>query len=272
MTRLMELERALDQDPLAMRLSGVTVAPISWNLRLALSGAVPPGATVGRRRRWAAAAAVAMVAVSLILSVTPAGAALARAVLPSGLQQFFGIVSGAPTQLSPPGGAVAPRGPARPLECAQAVGLQSNGVMCLPDLSLADAQRQVDFTIPTPSMLPGGLIFRGALVGSPRSVFFSYRLENGASGGLGLWVKEDPPVGGPTVPAGSIQAAKVNGSPAYYVHGDYEDDGPGTVARWNPNADAYELTWRHNGVTFDLTAGTLHLSEADFIQIAESVH
>jgi hypothetical protein len=271
----MNIERALEDDPLAMRLLRIVVAPMSSDVRVALSAGASPRPVV-RRRRWGAAIAVATVVVLAALFVTPAGAALARAVLPSGLQQFFGIASGAPTQLIPPGGASVPHGQARQtgssaasMPCSQAVPLSQ--VVCLPDLSLADTQRGVDFTIPTPTMLPAGVSFRGGLVDSPRSAYISYRLNNGAPGGLALWIKEGTPLGGSAVPTGSIQAAQVNGSPAYYVHGDYEDNGPGTVARWNPNADADELTWQRNGMTFDLTAGSLHLSKAEIIQIAESV-
>jgi hypothetical protein len=276
MTRLMDIERALEDDPLAIRLSRISVAPMSSDVRVALSAAIPPRPAPRRRRRWGAAAAVAAVVVSLALFVTPAGAALARAVLPSGLQQFFGIVSGAPTQLIPPGGASAPHGPtsqtgssAASMPCSKAAPLSQ--VVCLPDLSLTDTQRGVDFIIPTPAMLPAGVSFRGGLVDSPRSAYISYRLNDGAPGGLAVWIKEGTPMGGPAVPTGSIQAAEVDGSPAYYVHGDYEDSGPGTVASWNPNADAEELTWQHNGLTFDLTAGSLQLSKVEFFQIAESV-
>jgi hypothetical protein len=275
MTRLMDIERALEDDPLAMRLSRISVAPMSSHVRVALSAAAP-SRPVWRRRRWGTAVAVATVVVSVALFVTPAGAALARAVLPTGLQQFFGIVSGAPTQLTRPGGASAPLGPtshsgsaAASMPCSKAAPLSQ--VVCLPDLSLADTQRGVDFLILTPAMLPAGVSFRGGLVDSPRSAYISYRTNNGAPGGLALWVKEGTRVGGPAVPTGSIQAAEVNGSPAYYVHGDYEDNGPGTVASWNPKADAEEVTWQHNGMTFDLTAGSLQLSEAEFFQIAESV-
>jgi len=78
-------------------------------------------------------------------------------------------------------------------------------------------------------------------------------------------------VGGSAVPSSSAQRVRVEGGPAYYVHGAYEDVGPGTIAAWNPAADDEELTWQHNGMVYDLTAGGLHLASNDLTRIAESV-
>ncbi len=275
MTTLAELERDLDTDPLALRLSLITVPLLSSNLCLDLRAPVGSHRGGSGRGNRAAGIGVVAAAAALILGVTPAGAVIARTVLPAGLQQFFGIVSGAPTQLTPPGGGAPPSrtAPGRespsPAPCSQ--GTPPGNFVCLPNLSLQEAQRQVDFAIPVPLALPSGLSFRGALVDTARSVYISYRLVNGASGGLGLSITQGSPVGGPSVPATSVQPAVVDGEPAYYVAGDYEDAGPGTTAHWNPSADSNQLTWRHNGLTFDLTSEGLHLSEAELIAVAETV-
>jgi hypothetical protein len=189
------------------------------------------------------------------------------------MQQFFGIVSGAPVTLSPPANRVTPMPGKSPVPCSQVPPPTGNltGVLCYPDLSLPAAQSRVAFTIPTPSTLPRVVTYYGALVDSPRSVMLSYRSVTKASAGLGLSIDEGPQVGGSAVPSGSLEPVQVDGNPAFYVRGDYESSGPGAVAHWNPNGKAQELTWRHNGLTFDMTSAGLHLSEAEFIQIAESM-
>jgi hypothetical protein len=128
----------------------------------------------------------------------------------------------------------------------------------------------VDFTIPTPRSLPAGVSFRGALVDSAHSVYLTYG-DAARKTAVSLWVKNEAPVGGSAVPSSAAQRVQVDGSPAFYVHGAYEDSGPGTVAKWNPNADDQELTWQHDGFTYDMTAEGLHFSSADLIRIAQSV-
>jgi hypothetical protein len=273
MTKWMAIEHGLDTDPLAVRLSAATVPPISSELRLSLLSACSARPFGGSRRRLAIGLTIAALAVALGMILTPVGAVVARSVLPQGMQQFFGIVSGAPVTLSPPSNRVTPMPGTSPVPCSQVPPPTGNltGVLCYPDLSLAAAQNRVTFTIPTPSTLPNGVTYYGAIVDSPRSVMLSYRSVTKASAGLGLSIDEGTQVGGSAVPSGSLEPVQVDGNPAYYVRGDYESSGPGAVAHWNPNGNAEELTWRQNGLTFDMTSGGLHLSEAEFIHIAESV-
>jgi hypothetical protein len=267
-------------------------APIAWDAGASSQDVVPrarvlagghPTPARRRRRRVVAGLGAAAVALSLV-AVTPAGAAIARTVLPKGIQQRLGLFEGAPTQLSAPGGLPAGSGggspTASPMPCSQVPAIPPypqvhHAYDCYPDLSLAAAQRQVDFSIPTPAALPGGLSYRGALVGiamgDPKnSVLLTYRDTSGKKS-LGLEVVRGTPGSGSGVPSGSVQRVKVDGSPAYYVHGSYGDDGPGTSARWHPGADDEELTWQHGGFTYDLTTAGLHYSSADLIRIAESV-
>lgn len=61
------------------------------------------------------------------------------------------------------------------------------------------------------------------------------------------------PVGGPAVPGSAAHPVRVNGHPAVDVHGTYEAE-PGGPARWNPDADVAELSWRADGRTYLLSA------------------
>lgn len=217
---------------------------------------------VGRRRALAGLAAVAVVIA--VLSATPVGAVLARAVLPSWLQQRFGLVVGAPAVVTPP---------CRPN--SSGIPSANRGVIVTPNLSLSEAQRLVGFPIPTPGWLPPLVTFQGALAGEPqgsdRSQVYLYYASQKGDGGVGFSVKMGTPTGGSAVPAASAVRVHVNGQPGYFVHGSYVDSGPCTPARWNPSADDEELTWGANGYTYDLTVGKLNLSTSAVIRIADSV-
>lgn len=261
----------LDSDPLAARLATVDVGHPSEHLRAIVNISRP---LVRRRRRERRVyAGVAVIAFLLALMVvTPVGATLGRAILPEGLQQRLGLVVGAPPQLSP-GGRAAPTfgGPTSgqiPPETSVIRG--GGGQMLTPSLSLAEAQGLVAFPVPIPRNLPLGLVFSGALVDSIHSIYLHYAdLANQRS--VSLQVRQGSVTGGSAVPAGSVRQTNVGGGPAYYVHGSYEDAGPGTAATWNPNADVVELTWQGGGMTYDLTAAGLHFSMSDAVQLAQSV-
>ncbi len=257
----------LDRDPLGLRLAQAQVPAPDSHLRAALVAKHKNKTGLRHPLRWATAVGLA---VTLFLAfATPVGAIAERALLPTWLQQRLGIV-GASEQLSSRNkfGAV-PGVRISPLPCSQASRLRSNA-LCYPDLSLADAQRQVDFTIPVPASIPNGLSFGGALVESPHSVRLVMR-DQTAQRALGLWIRKAPTSGGSAFPLSSTQTTQVQGTTAVYVHGSYEDSGPGTAARWNPTADDQELIWSHNGFAYDLTAHGLHLSLQGFIHIAESI-
>jgi hypothetical protein len=280
-SKFSDIEQRLDADPLAVRLTKLAGPPVTHSSRAVIGDLGTPRTVVGQRagHRRLVALVAAVSGIALLITVTPAGASIARAVLPEGLQQRLGLVEGAPAVISPPGqgghvGAGHPAASLSPVPCPalpQRFPTVSSPVECSPSLSLADAQRQVEFHIPLPLALPAGLAYRGALVDSPHSVLVSYRRGDGGIGGMGLAVRDDGAIGGSAVPSGSIQTVTVNGGVAYFVRGAYENAGPGTAAHWNPNADDAELTWQAAGLTFDLTAGSLHLSAADLIRIAESV-
>ena len=283
MNRVAEMERALENDPLAARLARIEVPPVPEALWASVL--TEPRPAPQRRRRFRVAIGFGAGAVALAtLAVTPAGAAIGRTILPQGIQQKLGIFEGAPTHLAAPSGVPGGSGGRRVVHslmpCSQVPATPPyptalQGVECYPDLSLAEAQRRVDFTIPTPTAMPPGLSYRGALVGitmgAPKSsVLLTYRDATGTKS-LGLQVVRGTPGSGSAVPSGVAQRVTVDGSPAYYVHGSYGDDGPGTAVRWNSAADDEELTWQHDGFTYDLTTAGLHFSSADLIRIAESV-
>jgi hypothetical protein len=265
-------DRSLDLDPLAARLAKAEVPPPSTRLRMTVLAGVTRHPS-RRYPRWSHAAAAVVAGALVVLLVTPVSAMVERAVLPGWLQQRTGLV-GAADQLSPPGGAASPQrsngqaAAASPIPCSQAPS-QGN-VACYPDLTVAAAQQKVAFTIPVLAPLPAGMAVRGVLVESPHSVYLSVADRNRQKV-FGLWIRETVPSGGSAVPLSAIEPTTVNGSPASYVRGSYEDSGPGTVARWNAAADDQELAWQHGGFAYDLTAHGMKLSKTELIKLAESL-
>ena len=278
MTDVAVIERELDANPLGDALLAMDV-PAPGRLRPAILAGTHRR-IAGNRHRRVATAAAAGTAAACIVAVTPAGHAIAHSVLPEGLQQRLGLVEGAPRTLTPPGGAnrgaTASHPAVSPIPCSAVPtpgpGLSGGGFECYPDLSIAAAQAKVAFPIATPSVLPAGVRYRGASTTGPHDVILQWLRSDGRPGALGLEIRDAGALaGGSAVPSGTVQRVSVGGASGYVVRGDYEDNGPGTAAHWNPNADDYELTWTRNGLTFNLTAGGLQLSVSDLVHIAESV-
>ena len=277
MTDVALIERVLDAHPLGDALFAMDV-PAPDHLRPAIFAGTHRRVAGSRRRRVTRTTAAGTAAICIV-SLTPAGHAIARSVLPEGMQQRLGLVEGAPRTLTPGGanpGATSSRPAVSPIPCSAVPtpgpGLSGGGFECYPDLSIAAAQAKVAFHIVTPSALPAGVRYRGASTTGPHDVILQWLRSDGRPGGLGLEIRDAGALaGGSAVPSGTLQRVSVGGTTGYLVHGDYEDKGPGTAAHWNPNADDYELTWTRGGLTFDLTAGDLQLSVLDLVRIAESV-
>ena len=274
MTTVAEVERSIEADSLDEALFAVS-APMSSGMRAAVSSRSHTRLAFRRRRRILTRTTAGTVAVCLV-AFTPPGHAVVRLVLPEGLQQRLGLVEGAPRTLTSPNGThvgVAPQLSPIPCSAVPTPGPgRSGGIACYPDLSIAAAQVKVDFHIATPAFLPDGLQYRGAVTTARHDVYLSWVRSDGRPGALGLEIKDGAALsGGSAVPLGTLQRVTVSGSAGYVVRGDYEDNGAGTAAHWNPNADDYELTWTRGRLTYDLTAGDLQLSVSDLVRIAESI-
>jgi hypothetical protein len=290
-----EWEESLARNPLAVRLARVEHPPASAELMARmLSGAHAIRARRVRGRHVLLAAAGVVVALSTV-AATPAGTIIGQAV-----QQRFGIMVGAPETLQRPG----------PNECAVFTGpsgrspntavttFTRNGVAftkytrkCekgqtasavtfrMPVLDLEHAQSLVSFRIRTASWVPPGLQLEGVGMYPKPPDFSSYADKAaisyrpvGTSTGPNITIDEQrgTPFGGSGVPSSAPHTVRVNGHPAVYVHGNYESSGTSNP-RWNPNADVEELSWQADGLTYDIRASDLHLSERDMIRIADSV-
>lgn len=277
MTTVAELERSIEADPLDEALFAVAM-PASLELRAAVLSRTHTRLAHRRRRRILNRTTAAIAAVCVV-AFTPPGHAVARLVLPEGLQQRFGLMEGAPRTLTPPSGThggVVPTHPSlSPMPCSAVPtpGTSTGrGIECYPDLSIAAVQAKVDFQIATPALLPSGLQYRGALTTGPHDAYLLWKRSDGHPGALSLGIKDGVALpGGSAVPSGTLKPVTVGDSPGYVVRGDYEDNGPGTAAHWNPNADDYELTWARGGLTYDLTASGLQLSVSDLVRIGDSV-
>ncbi len=237
--------------------------PESMNLWPALSSRIE-AAHARRNRRWPSrrrlvlvGLAVVVLALSLV-AATPAGAAVGRAFLPSGMLQRFGMVLVRPT-LVPSHTPAAGRPQAEPKADAPSGPLT-------PSLTLEEAQQQVSFLIRTPAWLPGDVVYRGALVAPDGTVVVSYRGVDDPSKGMFIQMQQGAAAGGYAVPSSAAQQVRVGGHAAVYARGSWDRSG-----NWNRKADAGLLSWQQDGMTYVLSSSGLGLSRNDMIRIAESL-
>lgn len=176
---------------------------------------------------------------------------------------------------------------------ATSVQADATTIAVPPSLTLADAQRQVPFSILTPHWLPEGLTLGRIIVSrdivqmpeqtSAEQIVVSllYRIPSEP-------VKDDapvmlldiiagPPGNGYLLAASREQHLTIHGQPAVYVHGSWRSDGQGDPnttlgnLRWDDTLDSSWLSWEVNGLTYRLAIHNLGLSREEVLQIAESI-
>jgi Domain of unknown function (DUF4367) len=190
-------------------------------------------------------------AVVLAVAVVLAAAPPTRTLLGSGMQRFGTIL--VQSGLIP--------GSSQPLSSA------SPDVQPLTPVSLEEARQRVDFSIPTPTWLPAGVVFRNAFVSSDNeTVVLSYQLSGDPSKGLFIQIKKGQAAGGYVIPSSASQNVTVDGHPAVYAGGAWDSSG-----KWNGVANAGLLSWQDNGFTYVLSFSGLALTRADMIRIADSI-
>jgi hypothetical protein len=169
-------------------------------------------------------------------------------------------------------------------------------VRVLPALSLKEAQEQVPFPIPMPSILPNGLELwavrvgsgpyaetidadgKRVQIGSRVGVIITFKpndnvkLDSAAVLSLTVWDGTNVQ-GGYAVPEQKDEEVVVNGKPAIFIKGawrrvDLEDFKNMT---WDHTADVGTLSWESNGFTYILEGYQIGLTRDNLIQIAESV-
>lgn len=126
--------------------------------------------------------------------------------------------------------------------------------------SVPAAQAAVGFPIGQPTWLPANLELAGALVESPSAVALQYTMQGQPGRRLTLEMNAGQTDGGDVVPMDLARPAEVAGQPAVYADLT-EADGP----------SYRKLSWSADGRTYLLSAYDLALSEADLVQVAESV-
>jgi hypothetical protein len=260
-----EWEDAVERDPLGLRLSTLEYPSPSPELRSRVlwgTRAIRRPRIPGKRVVFAT---VGLVLALSTVAATPVGRTVARAVLPYALQQRLGFLIGTPVQ-PPSAGASA----TVPIYDTDTRALFMSG---LPAYSPADVQKKVNFTISTPTRLPGGIHFRRAMVNPAHTLVYLHYADASGRRTIDLGIQQGPPIGGTEVPSSLVQSAQVNGTDGYYVHGAYarSPSTSGTRQKWNSAADTAELTWRRSGITYNLRCSGLNLSKRDMVQIAESV-
>lgn len=259
----------MENDPLEQRLAMLAWPEVPQGLALRATAAL-------RRRRHNRRLArltivVAAIVGATLLIGTPIGSE-ARSLLPN---QWFGIVTGAPPRLTPPPGVhrmtPLPTG-LKPPSCSAVPTTYEGPCLQNPDLTLAQVQSRVGFQLTLPSDLPPGLQYTGGLAsvheGTKTAELF---YANGRGGHLFLTITQGKPLGGTAVPSSAATSVRVGPQPGVYVKGDYEDNGPGTPAHWNPEADDEEVSWSQNALTYDLEISGMGLSQQQVLSIAASI-
>jgi hypothetical protein len=211
-----------------------------------------------RLRAWALVAVLLLLILAAILAATPVSGAVPALRLPFGMVQRFGLVlvGKAPTPA-----------PAQAPARIKTVPKTAVSGARLPDLTLAEAQQQVAFTIPKPSYLPPGVVFRAAHVAPDHeTVVLSYTSEADSGKGMGIQLHPGTVAGGYAIPSTAAQNVKVDDRPAVYAHGAWTQN-----RDWDPLADAGLLSWQDSRFTYVLMFSGLGLSRDEVVQIAASV-
>jgi hypothetical protein len=145
-----------------------------------------------------------------------------------------------------------------------------------PLISLAEAERQVDFKVAELPFVPDGLIYRGARVVSD-AVSIEYEAEGGG-GSLVIRQSPDGFVQSPwdEVPDRAIAPVKIGDLDGELAQGTFVV-GPGdTSATWNPDVPIVRLRWVEDGISFEMTKSgdveaMAYLDQARLIELAAGV-
>jgi hypothetical protein len=253
-------------------------------VREALGGRVLPSLS-HLALRAGAVAAVLFVAALLLLATVPS----VRAAFGRMMQQRFGLVLVEPT---PQAATIS-----EPEEGSQ--GRLTEKI--IPPISFAEAQAQVPFAIPLPTLLPEGFELWATRVGTgphgesmdedgnrisiepPVQVILHFKPGESSEdrhhpeATLGLDIMDRTDLhGGYAVPAGSEADVEVNGNPAVFVRGAWvhldesKPPSPDNMT-WDDTADAVMLSWEADGFTYTLSGSHLGLTQEEYIRIAESI-
>ena len=235
--------------------------------------------------RAGAVTAILLVAVLLLIATVPS----VRAAVGRIMQQRFGLVLVEP---------------ALEATTATETELEEGEILTeviIPPISLEEAQAQVPFTIPMPTILPEGFELWATRMGTgphgesidedgnriviepPVKVILHFKPDEDsqiryhpeATIGLDIFDRTDL-AGGYAIQAGNEEEVEVNNNRAIFVQGAWikiEENKPPDPNNmvWAATVDAAMLSWEANGFTYVLSGSHLGLSREDYIRIAESI-
>ena len=235
--------------------------------------------------RAGAVTAILLVALLLLTATVPS----VRAAVGRIMQQRFGLVLVEP---------------ALEVTTATETELEEGEILTeviIPPISLEEAQAQVPFTIPMPTILPEGFELWAARVGTgpygesmdengnriaiepPVKVILHFKPDEDsqiqyhpeATLGLDIFDRTDL-AGGYAIQAGNEEEVEVNNNSAIFVQGAWikiEENKPPDPNNmiWDATADAAMLSWEAGGFTYVLSGSHLGLAREDYIRIAESL-
>lgn len=240
--------------------------------------------------RASAVATILLVAALMLIATVPS----VRAAVSRLFQQRFGLVLVDTTQET------------LPLTETESSGTELEeeetlSEVAIPPISLEEAQAQVPFTIPMPTLLPEGFTLWAARVGTgphgtsmdeegniianepPIQIILAFKPDEAnqhryhPDATVSLTVFDQTVMdGGYGAPVGSAEEVTVSGNEAVFVKGTWElldeveTPGAGNLI-WDYSADTGILSWEADGFTYVLEVSHLGFSREGFIRVAESV-
>lgn len=255
-------------DPLEARLTALAWPPAPPDL----AGRAVAGAARRKRQvRLGQLATLAAAAFCVALVVwTPVGSE-AASVLPPGMRQWFGVVTGAPSTLTPPAGAHRSSLPPKSEWPSCSSTPRNYAGPCKADLTLAQVQARMPFTVQLPAGLPATAQYTGGIASVHGSAAEAQLMYTDGNGHIQFSISSGA-AGGTAAPSSAVTQVDVGSYPGVYAKGDYEEPGgPGTAATWTPSADVEEVSWSQNGLTYDIIFSGLGLTQAQVLAIAATV-
>lgn len=257
-------------DPLEDHLAALAWPPTPPDLaRRAIAGATRRRRHVRVGQLATLAAAVFCVACVALEVWTPVGSE-AASLLPPGMRQWFGVVTGAPSTLPPAGAHRSSLPPKSEWPSCSSTPRDYSGP-CKADLTLAQVQARMPFTVQLPAGLPASAQYTGGIASVHGSAAQAQLMFIDGTGHIQFSISSGT-VGGTAAPSSAVTQVDVGSYPGAYVKGDYEEPGgPGTAAIWTATADVEEVSWSQNGLTYDLIVSGLGLTQAQVLAIAATV-
>ena len=140
----------------------------------------------------------------------------------------------------------------------------SSTLTMIPTTTLALAQTQIVYPIPTPQWLPDDIKFQHATVFDQTSLQIAYRSNQDQQRGLALYVYSGDSRNGSVHPKSQAINFTINGYPAIMYKGSWDQD-----MNWHDKTPIITIKWKIDNFEYELQTGSI--SEEDTVRIAEPI-